>query len=241
MQSYIFLDSDIWFPSHEYADDQGLLAIGGDLSPERLMLAYENGIFPWFGQNDPILWWSPNPRFVLFLDEFHLSRKQKKIIEKNAFVITENNCFREVIGHCAAVPRKSQQDCHSTWITKEMQDAYCILHSKHICHSIEVWHREKPNSPSALVCMNRNGDNYYLVGGLYGVLTPHVFCGESMFSLMPEASRAALAYLVQKLAEAGHKLIDCQTESPHFIRMGAKNIPRKEFLSYLNDSHEQLS
>lgn len=239
MHRYIRLDSELWFPSHEYADSEGLLAIGGDLSPKRLMLAYANGIFPWYGQGDPILWWSPDPRFVLFLDEFRLSRKQQKAIQKSNFLITENRCFREVIRLCAAVPRKTQQDAAATWITREMQKAYCALHTMHICHSIEVWHREKPQDETNLVRAVQNGAEYFLAGGLYGVLTPCIFCGESMFSLMPEASRAALAYLVQKLKNAGHKLIDCQTESPHFIRMGARHIPRNEFLAYLQNSREQ--
>lgn len=240
MHSYIFLDNDLWFPSHEFAGKDGLLAIGGDLSPERLILAYENGIFPWYGEGEPILWWSPDPRFVLFLEDFHLSKKQQKTIQKSNFLITENHCFAEVIKLCAAVPRNTQNDKHATWITKDMQNAYINLHRHGISHSIEVWHREKQNS----ISMTENGETWYLAGGLYGVLTARVFCGESMFCLMPEASRAALAYLVHKLRQAGHILIDCQSPSPHFVRMGAKNISRREFLAYLNSNaqyHEHNS
>lgn len=232
MHSYIFLDNELWFPSHEYADKDGLLAVGGDLSLPRLVLAYENGIFPWYGEGEPLLWWSPDPRFVLFLQDFHLSRKQVKTIQKSNFLITENHCFETVIQFCASVPRRTQQDKHATWITKAMRNAYVNLYKHGISHSIEVWHKEKISS----ACMTKNSETWYLAGGLYGVLTPHVFCGESMFSLMPEASRAALAYLVQKLQKAGHILIDCQTESPHFIRMGAKNIPRSDFLNFLKNN-----
>lgn len=232
MHNYIFLDDKIWFPSHEYADSEGLLAVGGDLSAERLMLAYANGIFPWYGEENPILWWSPDPRFVLFPNNFHLSKKQRKTIEKSAFLITENRCFGKVMELCANVKRKNQNG--GTWINGEMLRAYTELHKKNIAHSTETWSETPPADAENCYSSFINGKKYYLAGGLYGILTPHVFCGESMFSLMPEASRAALACLVRKMKEAGHVLIDCQIESPHFVKMGAGNISRKEFLTYLH-------
>lgn len=232
MRNYIFLDDKIWFPSHEYADSEGLLAVGGDLSAERLMLAYANGIFPWYGEENPILWWSPDPRFVLFLKDFHLTKKQRKLIEKSAFLITENRCFDKVIELCANVKRKNQEG--GTWINNEMRQAYIELHQKRIAHSMETWSEIPPENSEGCYSSFIDGKKYYLAGGLYGILTPHVFCGESMFSLMPEASRAALDRLVGKLKDAGHILIDCQIESPHFVRMGARNISRKEFLAYLH-------
>lgn len=249
MHKYIWLDNNLWFPSYEYADKNGLLAIGGDLSIERLLLAYQNGIFPWYNQGDPLLWWSPNPRFVLFLNEFHLTKKQTKQIEKAQFHITENYCFEHVIRFCADVKRKSQQEHidtnndpqHHTWITPEMQEAYIHLHRLHIAHSIEVWSEEAPANQTPqteYITASFNTKKYFLVGGLYGVLTPHVFCGESMFSLVPNASRAGLACLVQKMQSLGHVLIDCQIESPHFLQMGARNIPRENFLAYLHGKQD---
>lgn len=261
MHKYIWLDDELWFPAHEYADKDGLLAIGGNLSEERLILAYQHGIFPWYNQGEPLLWWSPDPRFVLFLKDFHLTKKQKKQIEKAKFHITENYCFEQIIKLCAAVKRKNQQEQTDTensmqsltWITPEMLEAYIRLHNNHLAQSIEIWSEERPaKSPVKSIGQTKwseekerteqaefftsvfNEKKYYLAGGLYGVLTPHVFCGESMFSLMSNASRAGLLYLVRKLQNMGHILIDCQIESPHFLQMGAKNIPRKEFLAYLH-------
>ncbi len=233
MRDYVFLDEEIWFPKYEYADDNGLLAVGGDLSVERLIFAYQNGIFPWYGKEEPILWWAPDPRFVLFLKDFHLTKKQRKQMEKARFHITENHCFEKVVELCASVKRKSQENQSDTWITPEMQKAYANLHKHHIAHSVEVWTQTPQNRGETPVTHSFDNETYYLAGGLYGVLTPHVFCGESMFSLMPNASRAGLDYLVRKLEKAGHILIDCQIESPHFSRMGARNIPRKDFLVYL--------
>lgn len=253
MHKYIWLDNELWFPAHEYADEKGLLAIGGDLSIKRLMLAYQHGIFPWYNQGDPLLWWSPDPRFVLFLSEFHLTKKQIKQIKKANFHITENYCFEQVIALCANVKRKSQQkqsDIENntaenlTWITPEIQNAYIQLHKEHIAHSIEVWSEEPPTQPTEQakhITSSFNGKSYYLAGGLYGVLTPHVFCGESMFSLVSNASRAGLCYLVEKLQSYGHVLIDCQIESPHFLQMGARNIPRKEFLAYLHGKKDDTA
>lgn len=247
MRSYIWLDNELWFPSHEYADQNGLLAIGGDLSIERLMLAYQNGIFPWYNVGDPLLWWSPTPRFVLFLSDFHLTKKQTKQIRKAHFHITENHCFEHIIKCCANIKRKNQQidmenDAKNlTWITPEMQEAYIQLHKQHLAHSIEVWSEDAPAEQTEYIAATFNEKIYYLAGGLYGVLTPHVFCGESMFSLMPNASRAGLCYLVRKLQTLGHKLIDCQIESPHFMQMGARSIPRKEFLAYLHGKKDDTA
>lgn len=212
------------------------------------MLAYQHGIFPWYNEGEPFLWWSPDPRFVLFLREFHLSKKQSRQIKKADFHITENHCFEHVIKLCATVKRKNQQQAdmendaeNLTWITPEMQKAYIQLHTLHIAHSIEVWSLKLPEEQSEIISASFNNEKYYLAGGLYGVLTPHVFCGESMFSLMPNASRAGLLYLVQKLQNMGHILIDCQIESPHFTQMGARNIPRKEFLAYLQGKKDDTA
>ena len=232
MHNYIFLNEEISFPHQSYADSDGLLAIGGDLSLERLELAYANGIFPWYEEGQPILWWSPDPRFVLFTKNFKLTSKQEKIIHKSNFLITENLCFQDVISFCANVKRKTQEDENATWITSDMQQAYYALHQHDIAHSIEIWHTQKPNTPH-LVTHNYENQNYYLVGGLYGILTKNIFCGKSMFSLMPEASRCALKYLVTKLKQHDIPLIDCQVESPHFLRMGASFISREEYLRIL--------
>lgn len=234
MQDYVFLDNEIWFPHYDYADNNGLLAIGGDLSLERLILAYDNGIFPWYEEGQPILWWSPDPRFVLFPKNFHLTKKQEKNITKNNFHITENICFPQVIHYCSSVKRKTQDNENATWITNAMEHAYCKLNQHGIAHSIEVWHNSMPDTPT-IISQNFHNQQYYLVGGLYGVLTKNIFCGESMFSLMPEASRCALKYLVDKILHHNSiKLIDCQIESPHFLRMGASFITRQEYLAILH-------
>ncbi len=232
MHNYFILNNEISFPPHNFADENGLLAIGGDLSLERLKLAYANGIFPWYEKGQPILWWSPDPRFVLFPQNFTLTKRQKRIIEKSQFIITENLYFQDVIHLCSKVKRKTQEDQNATWITNEMEHAYNNLFQHKIAHSIEVWHTEKPNTEH-LVIQKYEQRKYYLVGGLYGILTKNVFCGESMFSLMPEASRYALTYLVDKLIQNNILLIDCQVESPHFLRMGASFISRQEYLRIL--------
>lgn len=212
----ILYNAKVNFPNPELAleEPNGLLAIGGDLSAPRLLEAYNKGIFPWFTEDSPILWWSPNPRAVLFLDQLKISRSLKKILQKNLFEISFNRAFEQVIKACAE-PRKHED---STWITEEMIEAYIELHRAGIAHSVEVWQHQK------------------LVGGLYGVTIGGVFCGESMFSRVSNASKIALVYLVEHLQQRNFSLIDCQIMNPHLASLGAINIPRKQFLTLLNQA-----
>ena len=206
-----YLTEEIVFPEVTKAYSDGLLAIGGNLSVERLILAYSKGIFPWYDETQPILWWSPDPRFVIFPEQFKVSKSTRQILRKNIFKVTVNESFGEVVNNCALIPRKDQND---TWITQEMKDAYNKLHLKGYATSIEVW--------------NEN----VLVGGLYGVdLGNGVFCGESMFSKQSNASKVALIHLVQLKQ---HKLIDCQMYTEHLASMGAVNISRSKFIRLLN-------
>lgn len=209
------LSQTIWFPNPEEADKDGLLAIGGDLSVKRLIHAYRSGIFPWFDDYQPILWWSPNPRMVMFLDDFKVSKSLKKIILKNKFTVTYNNCFEEVIKNCSQIKREGQQ---GTWINSQMQEAYLQLHKIGFATSIEVWLEDK------------------LVGGLYGIdlKDKKVFCGESMYSYASDASKVAFYYLVAQLKVKNYQLIDCQMYTPHLERLGAVEISREKFLKYLN-------
>ncbi len=209
-----FLTSIIEFPNIDKASKDGLLAVGGDLSEERLLLAYRSGIFPWYEEGQPLLWWSPDPRMVLFPSKFKVSNSLKKLIESNRFTITYNTNFQEVIRHCATIERKGQT---GTWITNEMIAAYIELHKTGIAQSVEVWLENK------------------LVGGLYGIDLPEmsVFCGESMFSLERDASKIALYHLVEKLKINKYQLIDCQMPTRHLEKLGAEEIPRNEFQNYL--------
>ena len=209
------LSHSIWFPNPEEADIEGLLAIGGDLSVKRLMHAYRSGIFPWFDDYQPILWWSPDPRMVLFLDDFKVSKSLKKTIQKKKFTITYNTCFIEVIKNCSQIKREGQQ---GTWITSQMEEAYIQLHKKNYAVSIEVWLEDK------------------LVGGLYGIdlIDKKVFCGESMFSKKSDASKVGFYYLVEQLKAKNYLFIDCQMYTSHLERLGATEIPRKKFLKYLS-------
>lgn len=208
------LTSELIFPEPTEATSDGLLAIGGDLSAARLLLAYNSGIFPWFGRNQPILWWSPDPRMVLFPDKFRVSKSLRKTLRSEKFKITFNKDFERVISYCANVPRNGQV---GTWITLEMQRAYIALHTLRHAVSVEVW---------------LNND---LVGGLYGINLPDkkVFCGESMFSLVNDASKVAFYHLCQYLQTLDYKLIDCQIYNTHLESLGAFEIPRNEFLDYL--------
>jgi leucyl/phenylalanyl-tRNA--protein transferase len=210
-----FLTNNIEFPNIDSASEEGLLAVGGDLSVDRLMLAYRSGIFPWYEEGQPILWWSPDPRMVLFPAKLKASKSLKKALESKRFSITYDTNFPEVIRQCASIKRKGQT---GTWITNEMIVAYIELHRKGFAHSIEVW----------------MGEN--LVGGLYGIdlSEKKIFCGESMFSLERDASKVALNDLVEKLILKNYKLIDCQMYTRHLEKMGAEEIPRNEFQSYLN-------
>lgn len=207
------LSEELIFPPVHLANEDGLLAIGGDLSLERLILAYKSGIFPWFNQGEPIIWYSPNPRMVLFPHKLKISKSMKQIIRKNDFEVTFNKNFEEVISNCKNINRKKQK---GTWITNEMQQAYINLHKQGVAKSVEVWL-----------------DNE-LVGGLYGIDLGNVFCGESMFSKISNASKIAFIYLVQKLEKEKCQLIDCQVYNSHLESLGAEEIQREEFLKYLH-------
>lgn len=201
------LSDKIEFPDVSKATNEGLLAYGGDLSPGRLILAYSNGIFPWFEEGESILWWSPDPRFVLYPKELRVSKSLRKIIKNNKFKVTTNKSFKEVVAACAKAKRKGQ---NGTWITSEMIDAYCNLFDLGLAKSVEVWQQDK------------------LVGGLYGIdLKNGVFCGESMFSNISNASKVGFVSFIEN---SNYKLIDCQLHTNHLENFGAKHIPRKEFI-----------
>lgn len=209
-----FLDENtLFFPSVDETHESGIIAIGGDLSVERITLAYKSGIFPWFEDGEPITWWSPEYRMVLFLDELRVSKSMRNILNRNIFKVTYNTCFREVITHCQNVKREGQL---GTWITDEMLESYCKLHELGIAKSVEVWQEDQ------------------LVGGLYGMDLGHIFCGESMFSLVPNASKVAFINLVRKLAEEDYALLDCQVYNDHLDSLGAREIHREEFMDYLH-------
>jgi len=212
----VFLLSDtIEFPPPHLASEDGLLAVGGDLSQKRLLLAYRMGIFPWFSNNEPILWWSPDPRLVLYPSEIKISKTLKKVIKKDMFSVTMDLAFNEVINQCARVRLQKNQ---GTWIVKDMVDAYCNLHESGFAHSVEVW---------------LQGD---LVGGLYGVSLGKCFFGESMFTLVSNASNVGLVKLVEHLKELSFDMIDCQVPTEHLIRFGARQISRIRFLNQLEKS-----
>lgn len=194
-------------------EPDGLLAAGGDLSPRRLVRAYRGGIFPWFEEGQPILWWSPDPRAVLTPESVKISRSLRKRLKREEYRVTFDTVFPAVMRACAA-PRAGQR---GTWITDEMVEAYCALHTEGIAHSVECWHGED------------------LVGGLYGVAIGRVFFGESMFSRRSDASKVALVGLAQQLEKWGFRLIDCQVSSPHLSSLGAVEIPRAEFVERLNE------
>jgi leucyl/phenylalanyl-tRNA--protein transferase len=212
-QNFIaFLSDSLVFPDVEKANKEGLLAVGGDLSPERLLLAYKNGIFPWFNEESLILWWSPDPRMVLFPEQIKVSKSMRKVLRDQTFGLTQNTCFERVMEYCATVKREQQE---GTWITEEMRDAYLSLHDRGIAKSYEVWEDDT------------------LVGGLYGVDLGTIFCGESMFSLKTNASKFAFIKLAEDLKERNYQLIDCQLYTDHLASLGAEEIPRKEFLKLL--------
>ena len=193
-------------------EPNGLLAAGGDLSPERLLTAYEKGIFPWFNEGEPILWWTPAPRAVLFPDQLRVSRSLRKLVRQERFRISVDMAFPEVICNCASIPR---QDQSGTWITGEMQLAYIELHRLGFAHSVECWHDEN------------------LVGGVYGLALGRVFFGESMFSCMSSASKVALVHLCRRLNALGYSFMDCQLMTPHLRSLGATAISRAEFETLL--------
>lgn len=203
------LDERLLFPEPVLAEEDGLLAVGGDLSPERLMLAYSNGIFPWYSDDTPILWYSPHERFVLYPDKLKISKSMRQTLRKGLFRVTMDTCFPGVIKACSQAPREGQD---GTWITEDMINAYINLHRLGHAHSIEVW---------------QDGN---LVGGLYGVHVGPVFCGESMFSRVSNASKTALIWLCQNY---NYQLIDCQVHTEHLESMGAEMVSRDEYLSVL--------
>ena len=208
---YQLSDTEIWFPKPELAESDGFLAAGGDLSSERLMLAYELGIFPWYSDESPILWYSPHERFVLFPGKLKVSSSMCKVIKNGQFKITFDTAFEDVIEACASISRQGEK---GTWINLEMKKAYITLHGLGCAHSVEVW------------------ENNDLVGGLYGVVVNHVFCGESMFSRVSNASKTALIWLCRN---KDFSMIDCQFYTPHLERLGAELISRMEYMSFLNN------
>ncbi|MCH5277965.1 MAG: leucyl/phenylalanyl-tRNA--protein transferase [Desulfovibrionaceae bacterium] len=197
----------------------GLVAAGADLSSRRLVQAYSQGIFPWYHEGTPILWWSPNPRCVLFTDELHIARSLARTLRRGAFSFSINRAFIEVIRSCAAMRRPGQR---GTWLTSSMIAAYLGLHRQGLAHSVECW---------------LNGE---LVGGVYGVALGRIFFGESMFHTRPDASKAALVTLIRCMREQDFLLLDCQQTTPHMLRLGAREIPRRHFLNLMRE-HAQLS
>ena len=206
------LSEDLVFPPPHLASKSGLLAIGGDLSRERLLLAYSMGIFPWYSAGEPILWWSPDPRLVLYPDEFKVSKSLKKIIKKQAFRVTMDRAFEDVITQCAQVRLENHE---GTWILDDMVQAYCRLHESGFAHSVEAWRDD------------------ILAGGLYGVSLGKFFFGESMFTRITNASKVALVALVEYLQARNFTLIDCQIATEHLISFGAREISRARYLKEL--------
>lgn len=204
------------FPPITEANEDGLLAIGGELSVERLIYAYNHGIFPWYDASQPVLWWSPDPRMVLFPENLKVSKSMRQLLKKESFKVTFNEDFTAVMEACAEIKREGQDD---TWITPEMIKFYTVLHHLNLAQSVEVW---------------QNGE---LVGGLYGVYLKDkkVFCGESMFARVSNASKVGFITLVKRLQEEGVKLIDCQVYTPHLESLGAAEIPRETFLQFLDN------
>jgi leucyl/phenylalanyl-tRNA--protein transferase len=213
------LDKKLEFPPSDIAliEPNGLLAFGGDLSPQRLLLAYSSGIFPWFGQNEPIMWWSPNPRGILPLDNFKCSKSLKKFARNCDYQITINSAFDQVIHICATIPRNDS----GTWITDIMLNAYKTLHKLGHAHSVEVWSEN------------------VLVGGLYGIIVGKVFCGESMFHKANNASKLAMLSLVELLKSQAAEFIDCQMQNSHLASLGCIEVPRAQFLSMLAEQSQQ--
>lgn len=206
------LTSELYFPSIDTASPEGILAFGGDLSPERLLLAYKNGVFPWFNIDEPIIWWSPDPRMVLFLEELKVSKSMRNVLNRNVFKVTFNQDFSGVIRNCQKAKRAGQD---STWISNQMIAAYEKFYELGYAKSVEVWQNEE------------------LVGGLYGVDLGHVFCGESMFSKVPNASKMAFISLVHQLKSNQYQLLDCQVYNEHLASLGCREINRENFMKIL--------
>jgi leucyl/phenylalanyl-tRNA--protein transferase len=210
-----FLTKELYFPPVSEASPEGILAVGGDLSAERLLLAYKNGIFPWFDDDEPILWWSPPERMVVNPREYKVAKSLRNIINRNIFKVTFDTAFEEVITNCQSIKRRGQK---GTWITNSMLEAYLQLHQLGVAKSVEVWQ-----------------DNQ-LVGGLYGIDLGKVFCGESMFSLVSNASKVAFVTLIQKLKDENYHLLDCQVHNNHLEKLGAFEISRENYIKILNSS-----
>ncbi len=208
----VILDKEIVFPNEETANPDGIIAIGGDLSSERLILAYKSGIFPWYNEGEPIIWYSPDPRMVLYPENLKISKSMRSVLRNKKFRITFNQNFEEVISNCKIINRKDQP---GTWITDKMQKAYIELHKIGIAKSVEVWQNDE------------------LVGGLYGIDLGHIFCGESMFSKVSNASKVAFIFLTKKCEKEKYKLIDCQVYNDHLASLGAEEIPRRKFIKTL--------
>jgi leucyl/phenylalanyl-tRNA--protein transferase len=212
MPLFLLSDEELSFPPASLAPPEGLLALGGDLSPERLLLAYRHGIFPWYNEDEPILWWSPDPRFVLFPSELKVSKSMRPYFNQGKFTVTYDRCFEEVMHSCGEINRKGQD---GTWISPDMIEAYTRLHSQGFAHSVEVWQQGT------------------LVGGLYGIALGKVFFGESMFAHVSNASKFGFISLVRQLESNGFQLIDCQQQTQHLGSLGARPIQRREFLHLL--------
>ncbi len=230
MISLPFLNPDTPFPAVDAAldDPDGLLAYGADLSPGRLLTAYSQGIFPWFSEDEPILWWSPSVRAIIPLHDFNCAKSLSKLIKKQRYQITLNKDFRAVISECASIPRQHRgkdgttTTSTATWITQDMLNAYINLHDLGLAHSVEVWDADE------------------LVGGLYGVAVGSIFCGESMFHRQPNTSKLALAHLVVHMKQQNGSFIDCQLPTEHLSSLGAQAIPRGEFINKLRSHNQTL-
>lgn len=207
-----FLTPELYFPPASETSPEGIIAVGGDLSPERLLLAYQNGIFPWYDNDEPKLWWCPEERMVLFFENLRITKSMRNVLNKKEFRVTFNTAFRDVISNCQQAPRKDQD---GTWISDEIVESYCKLHELGHAKSVEVWQNDK------------------LVGGLYGIDLGNVFCGESMFSKVPNASKVAFIHLAKQLEMANYKLLDCQVYNDHLNSLGCIEIERDEFLAIL--------
>lgn len=214
-----FLSRELYFPAVHTASTEGIIAVGGDLSPERLLLAYRNGIFPWYEDDEPILWWCPPQRMVLYPHEIKISKSMRNVINRNIFTITFNTAFEEVIYNCQTIKREGQP---GTWITEEMLNAYINLHKLGYAKSVEVWHEGE------------------LVGGLYGIDLNTFFCGESMFSKVSNASKFGFIALAKKLQQEGYELLDCQVYNKHLESLGAREIDRNDFLKVLQPPNKTI-
>jgi leucyl/phenylalanyl-tRNA--protein transferase len=206
------LTEKIIFPPPELAEENGLLAVGGDLSAKRLLLAYSKGIFPWYSAGEPILWWSPSPRLVIIPDEFKVPSRLSRFIKQQKYKVTMDHAFQQVISGCASAADRQDK---GTWIDDDMIEAYTLLHEMGYAHSVECWMDDE------------------LVGGLYGIALGKIFFGESMFSRQSNASKVAFVYLAEKLLERGFDLIDCQLKTEHLMQFGAREIPGAEFQDLL--------